>query len=335
MEYLTKKKYLLTTFAYLIISIVIIIASLYFGESDISFLEVLKSFYGGLTGIKASLFYYQRLPRVILGFLAGGTFALTGLCYQNVFKNSLATPFTTGITSGGTLGAVIAISFTVINIDFSFISTVQVFSLAGSLLVLFIIFSLNHRNRENFMNTLLLTGISLGILISAFVLLIRYLISPNILAVVDRWVMGGLNINGFSQVAPVFPLLIPGLTLLFWQSGKLNYFVSGDEMAYSRGIDAKFITRIVLLGGTLSTASIVSITGPIAFVGLIIPHIIKSISGYDMRVNSVAVFFAGGAFLALCDAFARVIISPAELPVGIVTAFLGGGYFIYLINRKK
>ncbi len=335
MEYLTRKKYIVNITVYLLSSLVIFILCLKFGAENISFIEIFKSFYGGLTGLKARLFYYQRLPRVIIGFIAGGTFALTGLCYQSVFKNTLATPFTTGITSGGTLGAVIALSFTGINFNFIFISGVQVFSLLGSFLVLLVILSLNRKKHVGFSNSLLLTGISMGILISAFVLLIRYLISPNILAVVDRWVMGGLNINGFSQIAPIFPLLIPGLILLFWQAPKLNYLVSGDEMAGSRGIDTALLTRIVLIGGTMATSSIVSITGPIAFVGLIIPHIIKNISGHDMRTNSVSVFFVGGVFLALCDSISRVIISPAELPVGIITAFTGGAYFIYLINIRK
>lgn len=334
MQYLTKKKFLLYVFIYSVTSFLVLILSLYFGTENISFIELIKSFYGGISGLKARLFYYQRLPRVILGFIAGGTFALTGLCYQNVFKNPLATPFTTGITSGGTLGAVIAISFSGINLNLGFISEVQLFSLLGSLLILAVIFILSKKKR-NFANTLLLTGISMGILISAFVLLIRFLISPNILAVVDRWVMGGLNINGFPQLAPVFPFVLPGLLLLFSQAPKLNYLVSGDEMAISRGIDTDFITKSVLLGGTLATAGIVSVTGPIAFVGLIIPHIIKSISGYDMRVNAFAVFFTGGAFLAICDAVSRVIISPAQMPVGIFTAVIGGGYFIYLINFKK
>lgn len=335
MSYLTKKKFTKIVLAYSGFALICVFAGLILGTEKFTLTQVLKGLTGTLDGVKAKLFNYQRLPRVITGFIAGGTFSLTGFCYQNVFRNSLATPFTTGITSGGTLGAVIAISFTSIHFDYGFISTLQIFSLLGSLTVLLIIYSLSLRKKQNTGSTILLTGISISILISSVVLLIRYLLNPNILVVVDRWMMGGLSVNGFNSIAGIFPLLIPGLMLLFWQSYKLNYLVSGTEMALSRGIDAGFVTRTVLIGGTFATASVVSVTGPITFVGLIVPHIIKRISGYDARISSAATFLAGAGFLVVCDALARIIISPSEMPVGIITALLGGVYFIYLINVRK
>lgn len=335
MKILTRKKfytYLLLTY---LLSLVLLLDTLLIGNFKFSFFKIFELIFSNSYTLDKKLMLYHRLPRVLIAFFAGGAFSLTGYCYQSIFRNSLATPFTTGIISGGTLGAVISISFPSLNFNFLFLTSAQIFSITGSLLVLFLILILTKNKKEGYVNTILLTGITIGIFIGAVVLLIRYLLTPNILVVVDRWMMGGLSISGFKDISGVFPFLFPGLALMFWQTPKLNYLISGKDFAHSRGIDTDFVSKIILIGGTFATASVVSVVGPIAFVGLLIPHIVKSLLGYDARINMPICFMIGGVFLAQCDAIARIIIAPSELPVGIITALLGGIYFIYLINFKK
>jgi iron complex transport system permease protein len=334
MGYLTRKKFYFTLLSYFVFSLVSFLFSLGVGSENISFFEVIKALFSPVHSINSELIFYQRLPRVLIGFLAGGAFALTGFSYQIVFRNPLATPFTIGVTGGGTLGAVIAISFPSLSFSLYFFNSTQAFSIIGSLIVLIFIFLFTKNKNPDFVNKVLLTGVSIGIVISAFVLLIRYLLTPNILVVVDRWMMGGLSVSGFNEIAGVFPFLIPGIAIMFWLCVRANYLVSGRDAALSKGVNADFTMKLLLIGGTLSTAAVVSVTGPIAFVGLIVPHIIKRISGYDTRVGMPISFLAGGAFLCLCDAISRVIISPSELPVGIITAIIGGIYFIIILNTR-
>lgn len=334
MKILTKRRFYFSLLIYSLFSLVCFFAALVMGQEDVGILKILKSLFLASPDRETGIFLYQRLPRVIMAFIAGGTFAVTGYAYQAVFRNSLAGPYTTGVTSGGTLGAVMALSFPSLQLSFAFFSSVQIFSIIGSGLVILCILLITKRNKDS-INSILLTGVSFGILISAFVMLVRYLLSPNILVVVDRWMMGGLSVSGFQEIAGVFTFLMPGLFMLFMQIAKMNYLVSGREAALSRGINPDTVHLYLLLGGTLATASVVSVVGPIAFVGLMVPHIIKMISGYDARIGMPASFLFGGAFLSVCDAVSRIIIAPSELPAGILTAFIGGIYFIYLVNRKK
>jgi len=334
MKYLTKQKFSLSIIIYFVFTIFSLIISLRIGAENLDFKKIFDFLFSNSSSDDSRLFYFSRLPRVLMAFIAGGTFAVCGLAFQIVFKNPLATPYTTGVTSGGTLGAVVAISYPALNFNFG-ITSVQLFSQIGSLLVLLLIFTISSNKKGNMINTVLLSGISIGILFTALVMLIRYILTPNLLVVVDRWMMGGLDISGYNDFAGIFPFLIPGLSLLFSQSIKMNYLVSGDETAFSRGINANSVNKIILIGGSLAVASVVSVVGPVAFIGLIVPHIVKKISGNDTRLLMPACFLFGGAFLMLCDAIARLIIRPAELPVGIITAVLGGGYFIYLINIRK
>lgn len=282
-----------------------------------------------------SIFIYQRLPRVVFAFLVGSALALTGAVFQVVLRNPLATPYTLGVTGGGTVGAYIAISIPALTVQLGPFSTVQLFALVGAALTLTLIFLLARRPEGIAVFTLLLTGVSIGIFCSAIVLLLSYFASPNLLVAMNRWTMGGVDIIGYSQLAALLPLLLPGLGLLFLQTRQLNHIALGDEMALGHGVDVAALQRCVFIGGGLTTAAVVSLAGPIAFVGLIIPHIVRRLSGYDHRIVLPASFLAGGAFLVLCDCIARTVIAPTEMPVGIITAVTGAPFFIHLLIRRK
>jgi iron complex transport system permease protein len=184
------------------------------------------------------------------------------------------------------------------------------------------------------MTTILLAGVTINILCGAAILLLRYLVSPHLLVAMDRWMMGGLDVVGYREILTLLPLLLPGLGLLFVQSQALNQLAFGEEMAEGHGVHVARVQKQVLLGTGVLAAAAVALAGPIGFVGLIIPHVVRRLSGADHRIVLPACFCLGGAFLTVCDLVARTIVSPTEMPVGIMTAMVGGPVFLRMLFRK-
>jgi len=285
--------------------------------------------------IDSQILLDQRLPRVILAILVGGTLALTGAIFQVMLRNPLAEPYTLGVTGGGAVGASIAFFYPTLALNFGPFSTVQLFSLIGSGAVLGLIYLIATSENRLSMSSLLLAGVTLGIICGSFILLLRYLSSPHQLIIMDRWLMGGLDIIGYQDLAALFPLLIPGIGFLIITIPALNHLSFGTELAAGQGVDVHKIQKYAFLGGSMATAAVVSLAGPIGFVGLMIPHIVRSISGHDQRIVVIASFLLGATFLTLCDTLARTIIAPMEMPVGVITALLGGPFFLYLLVHHR
>lgn len=326
----------LTLTGYALFALLILILAPLLGSESLSFQTIFQDLTSSQPWhIDTSIFINQRLPRVFFAFLVGASLAVTGAVFQVILRNPLATPYTLGVTGGGTVGAYIAISIPTLTIHLGPFSSVQLFALAGATLTLLLIFLLSRRPEGISVFALLLTGVTIGIFCSAIVLLLSYFASPNLLVAMNRWTMGGVDIIGFGPLATLLPLLLPGLGLLFLQTPALNHIALGDEMALGHGVDVAALQRYAFIGGGLTTAAVVSLAGPIAFVGLIIPHIVRRLSGYDHRIVLPASFLAGGAFLVLCDGIARTIIAPTEMPVGIITAITGAPFFIHLLLRRK
>jgi iron complex transport system permease protein len=313
---------------YAAIFVAVISASPFVGAERINMSAVFDG------GVDAEIFLKIRLPRVLLGILAGGSLALVGAVFQVILRNPLATPYTLGVTGGAAVGAYLAIAFPAIAISFGPVSAVQLFSLVGAGIILFFIYYVARKPGGIAMTTLLLAGVTAGILCGAFLLLIRYLTNPNLLISMDRWIMGSLDTTGYKDIALVLPMLLPGLGMLFMQMGSLNHLSFGQEMAMGHGVDVKSVQRWCFVGGSLVTAAVVSVAGPIAFVGLLVPHTVRMISGYDHRVILPGSFLLGGSFLVVCDTLSRVIISPSQMPTGIITSLIGGVFFIYLLVKK-
>jgi len=330
-----KKKLIVHLGIYSLLTVLILIIAPFIGSEKLDWVKIMRDLYSDSEGSDSRIFYFIRIPRIILGFLAGGSLALVGSVFQVVLRNPLATPFTLGVTGGGTLGAVIAISLPTFYINIGPFSTVQLFSLLGSFAVISLIYSFSQSRHGISMNTLLLAGVTIGIISGAFVLFFRYIVNPNLLVAMDRWMMGGLSLNGFKELSALFTLLIPGLFMLFAQTNSLNLLTFGSEIAAGHGVEVRKVQFRSLIGGCLATASVVSMTGPIGFIGLIIPHGIRRLSGYDHRIVMPGSFLVGGGFLVLCDIIARTIVSPAEIPVGIITAMIGGPIFIKILLRKR
>ncbi|MFW6044567.1 MAG: FecCD family ABC transporter permease [Planctomycetota bacterium] len=336
MNRLTPRKLLLFTITGLLGAGLVALACLFVGATRRPPAEVLSAIIGrGPGSVDTEIILGQRLPRVLLAFLVGGSLAVAGAVFQALLRNPLATPHTLGVSSGGALGAASAIFLDMQTLKVGPVGPVQFFALGGSLCAMGVIYLLA-RGRKTFSTLkLLLAGVTMALISSALIMFVRYLAEPHKLVVLDRWLMGGLEVTGFSGVAAVLPLMLPALALLVCQVHNLNHIAFDEELARGRGINVTAVQIACFVGGSVLTASVVSVAGPIGFVGLLVPHAFRLIFGPDHRTLLIASFFGGGAFLTIADTFARTILAPTELPVGVLTAMLGGPFFLFLLSRRS
>lgn len=330
---LTRRKFILIIASYILLSLIILFIAPFFGSESLALSKILDVFLKNQTHVDAEIFLFHRIPRVLLAFLVGGSLALSGCALQVVLRNPLAEPFILGIAGAGALGAVIAISIPSILFNAGPFSSIQLFSLMGCIACIGAIYRLSKSSVGISMNTILLAGVTINILCGAAILLVRYLVSPHLLVSMDRWMMGGLDVVGYRELLALLPILLPGLALIFTKGQSLNQLAFGEEMAIGHGVNVASVQKQIFLGTGLATAAAVSLSGPIGFVGLIIPHAVRRLSGVDHRVVLPASFCLGGAFLILCDLFARTVVSPTEMPVGIITAMIGGPVFLKILLR--
>jgi iron complex transport system permease protein len=283
--------------------------------------------------------FIWRFPRVSMAFIAGIALGCTGAAFQSLLRNPLAEPYTLGIASSSSLGAVLALSFPVLSFVLGPISGTQIWALGFALLSIALLTQLQKYFRwSRGMTSFLLIGITINLIASATILLVRYLASPLTARAIDQWMIGGIDITGWQEILPSLPLLIPGFVLLLSYARELNQIELGDEMARARGIEIERVRKHVFLAGSLMTASVVAAVGPIGFIGLIIPHITRKLIGTDLRLVLPCSALAGGFFLVVADALARSLTiggRGAELPVGILTSMFGGIIFLSILLRSK
>jgi iron complex transport system permease protein len=281
----------------------------------------------------SSIFWQIRLPRILLALLGGAALATSGLGFQTLFRNPLAEPYTLGVSSGAALGAVIALRFE--GGQFLGLSLVGLASFAGALGATALIVGLALRRQGIQTSTLLLAGVAVSLSCSAIILFLQYLSDSTQTFRMVRWMMGGLSVVGYTEVLWLLPWVLGGSAALFALRWELNLLLTGEELAASRGVDLARLRRSVLLATSLMIGALVAVAGPIGFVGLIVPHILRRFVGHDHLYLVPACILGGGAFLTLCDAVGRTVLSPAELPVGILTALLGGPFFLWLLVWRR
>ena len=333
---LTRKRCVLSVLCYGILAGAALVITPLIGGEELDMGAVLQEAWEGkIHSADSNIFFFQRIPRVALAFVAGAALASVGCVFQVILRNPLAAPATLGATAGGALGAVIAMSIPGFYLQVGPFSSVQAMALVGSGATLSLIYVIARRREGISMNTLLLAGVTMGLLCGAMNMLAQYLANPHRLVTMTRWMMGGLDVVGYGDLAAILPLLVPGLGLLFMQMPSLNHLALGDEMALGHGVDVRMVHLVSFVGGSLVTASVVSVAGPITLVGLLVPHAVRRLSGFDHRVVLPGAFLLGGAMLAVCDTVARTIVRPTEMPVGIITAVVGGPFFIYLLLRRR
>lgn len=279
----------------------------------------------------ARIFWDIRLPRVCLAFLAGAVLSLCGMTFQALFRNALASPFTLGVSSGAALGATVAIRLGWVASVFGVLSVVSASAFVGALAATLIVYGISRVRRRLTTASLLLAGVAVNFFFASLILFVQYTADYFDAFQVLRWTMGGLDVVGFDEPLQVLPGFILCLAVTFFLRHELNLLVSGEAIAAGRGVDVEKVTRIIFFASSVAVGAVVSVCGPVGFVGLMCPHIARLLVGHDHRRLLPASLWLGGAFLVLCDTIARTIIAPTQLPVGIVTAFLGGPFFLWLL----
>jgi iron complex transport system permease protein len=279
------------------------------------------------------IYWKMRFPRTLFAILAGAGLSLAGMVFQAVFRNPLATPFTLGVSSGAAFGATF---YFLLPIKFAFLGLAGTtwFAFGGALLAVFIVHILSWK-RNMSSEEMLLAGVAVSLFFSSLILLMQYIAEQYQVFVMIRWVMGGLADTSAWHIIFIAPLVFVGTALLLIYSRELNILTTGSERAMTLGVDVARVRLITFYLVSFLVGGIVSICGPIGFVGLIIPHICRRIVGSDHRRLAPASALFGGVFLALCDAAARSVMAPIEIPVGVVTSLLGGPFFLGLLLRKR
>jgi iron complex transport system permease protein len=286
-----------------------------------------------LSELEAHILHDVRLPRVTLAFLAGSTLAIAGMAFQALFRNALATPYTLGVSAGASLGAAIYV-FSDATPFLAFIPGDTVAALFGALLSTALVYSIAHAAGGFAPATLLLAGVAVSFLCTSIILAVQYVGDVSTSFRIGRWLIGGIEIVGFAPIWQVLPFAAIGIAALLLISRELDLFAAGEESAATRGVDVSTIKRVVFCASSAMVGAVVAVCGPIGFVGLIVPHAGRMLLGPQHRTLGVFCVFAGGAFLVACDTAARTIVAPIEIPVGIITALIGGPFFLMLLMRR-
>jgi iron complex transport system permease protein len=282
----------------------------------------------------SQIFLNIRLPRIVFAFIVGFSLAMIGVIFQALLRNDLATPYTLGVSSGGALGAVVSIKSGLVVTFLGFTST-TIFSVAGSVLTILIIYWIAKSKIGISPVTLVLTGVTISLFFSSMILFIHYLADFTETYRMIRWLMGGLQITGWNYSLLLFPFTVLIFSFFYFNANAFNIMSAGKDMAQSKGVDVESLQKYSFFGGSVLIGLVVAFAGPIGFIGLIIPHLMRLIFGPDHRILLLTASFAGGIFLVWSDTIARTIISPAELPVGVITSLVGGPFFVWLLIKKR
>lgn len=283
----------------------------------------------------AQIFFVARMPRVLAGVVVGAALATAGAVLQALFRNPLAAPETLGVSAGASLGATLAIFFDV-STTLGPYSPVAVASLCGALGAMTTVYLLASAPRRPMSTSvLLLAGVSLNAFISALIVFVQYMADYTQTFRVMRWLVGDLDVGSFAPVGSAALLLVVVLASMAPLASTLNVLALGTTAAASRGVNVDRAQRVAFFSASVATSAAVSLAGPVAFIAIVVPHLVRLMVGVDHRVLLPSAALFGAAFLIGCDLIARTIIAPVELPVGIVTAIIGGPFFLWLLIRRR
>ena len=285
--------------------------------------------------VDAQIFFIARLPRVIAAALVGATLASAGVVFQALLRNPLATPFTLGVSAGASLGAMLAIIFAA-TVTLGPLSPVPLASFAGAAAATSLVYWLaTPQGRAMSTSVLLLAGVTLNSFFSALIMFVQYLADFAQVYRAARWLMGDLDVGGFAPILGVMPMVLIAAALFAMLPASLNLLSVGTEAAATRGVDVARAQRVAFFSASLATSAAVALAGPIGFIGIVVPHLVRLMVGVDHRIVLPASALFGAAFLVMCDVAARTVLSPVEIPVGVVTAIIGGPFFLWMLVRRS
>jgi len=280
-----------------------------------------------------TIFFDLRLPRVLLAAVVGAALAVSGAALQPTLRNPLASPEIIGVSGGAAIAAVLALAF--LPPGALSAGLVPVVAFAGATASSLLVFRLAHVRGRLDPTTQVLVGVTFNTFAAALILLVHALVDLKRSHSIVFWMMGGIAIEPYPVVALSALLVVVATAVLLREARSLDLLALGDEAARALGADADAVRRRVFLASSLLVGAVVSLCGIITFAGLVVPHVLRRLLGSDNRLLLPASFFGGAAFLVACDALARWVAAPAELPVGAITALTGAPYFIYLLRRGR
>ncbi len=313
-----------------------------FGSSDIS---VLRSLFDAALAKQswqhspaARVLLYGRIPRILAAALAGAGLSIAGVAFQALLRNPLADPFTLGVSSGSSLGAVLAIRLGWESLQL-FGQPLGEFALsgcalAGAIAVAALVYVVGERGSAG-PSTLLLSGVTLALLAGALITAVLYTADFAETYRIVRWQMGDLDVMRYDLVLRMAVPVLFAMVLLWPHARDLNALSAGSDAAAGLGVDVRRATRVVYLAASLAVAAVVSVAGPIGFVGLLVPHTLRALVGADHRLLLPTSALCGASFLVLCDTLAQVMFRPAVLPVGVLTASIGAPFFVALLLSRN
>jgi iron complex transport system permease protein len=305
------------------------------GSTPISLARVFDRAIPWADNVDAQIFFVARLPRTVAGALVGASLASAGVVLQALLRNPLATPFTLGVSAGASLGAMLAIMANA-PLAVAGVSGVPLASFAGSLGAVAIVYALARiRQRGLSTDVLLLAGVTLNAFFSALILFVQYFADFAETFRAVRWLMGDLDVGSFQPIVAALPLVAVAAACFAWLPRSLNLLAMGPDAASTRGVDVVRAQRVAFFSASVATGAAVSLGGPIGFIGIVVPHLVRLLVGADHRVVLPASALFGAAFLVACDVVARTVMAPMELPVGIITALIGGPFFLWLLVARR
>ena len=282
----------------------------------------------------SNILWNIRMPRVVLAGLVGASLAISGAAFQGLLKNPLADPYTLGVSSGASVGAVVTLFFG-ISIPFLGIFTLPVFSMAGAFITMLAVIGFAKLvDRSMKMETIILTGIIFSSFLGSIISLMIALTGEELRQIIG-WILGSVSMRGWDYVNMALPFIIIGTLLLWLNRRELNALIFGEERAKHLGVNVKNRKMMILTGGSILTGAAVAVSGTIGFIGLVVPHMIRLVSGADNRQLLPLSFLNGASLLVLCDLLSRTIIAPTELPIGVITAFLGAPVFAFIFFKQR
>jgi len=312
--------------------IVISVLSLCLGSSGIPWRKVLSLILKPVPGAESSILFDIRLPRILLGFAIGGALALCGVILQGMFRNPLVEPYTLGISGGAAIGVCLSIIFGLHQVS---LLTLPLFGFLGAVIVIVLVYGLSLKKGILRIQGLLLTGVMITFICSSLIMLFMAVSGVENLHGIIFWIMGSLEEPSWLLIKLAVTVSLVGLAVSYLFSVRLNALSLGQEQAQTLGIDVERTKRLLFVLASVLTGLSVAVCGIIGFVGLVVPHFMRMFVGRDHRILLVSSFLGGASFLIFCDTLARTVITPLELPVGVITGILGGSLFIYALTKKR
>ncbi len=327
------KKTFLVSFVLAVSLVIVSLFSLLEGTTSVGFSDLLSSIFHQVgSSQNSTIIFSYRLPRILLACVVGAGLACSGVVFQGVLRNPLADPYIIGIAAGGALGAVVSISLFKWNSLFS----TSIASFVGSLVAVGLVYGLTvMRKNSSYINTVILAGIIVGSMMNSMMLLIMSVTSSHELQRILFWMMGDFSLADYEKILFSGTVVLIGFLVIYLNANRLNVLSLDEASASNLGIDVQRYRFFLIIVAALMTGSVVSVAGPIGFVGLVAPHSMRLLFGPDHRLLLPTAFLSGALFLVIADTTARLVAYPVELPVGVITALTGAPFFLYLLLKNR